>query len=70
MSLTRTHIRAHNPTHPHTERVLVGTKDNQLIVWDVRRDTHTCLPSYLPEAEGNFVFGDFVLPLSSAVTEP
>ena len=32
-----------------TERVMVGTKDNQLLIWDVRRDRHTCLPSYVSD---------------------
>ena len=31
------------------DRVITGTKDNQLLVWDVKRDRHACLPSYISE---------------------
>ena len=31
------------------DRVITGTKDNQLLVWDVKVDRHVCLPSYISE---------------------
>jgi len=31
------------------DRVIAGTKDNQLIVWSVKTGRHFCLPSYLGE---------------------
>jgi WD repeat-containing protein 40A len=34
-----------------SDRVIVGTKDNQLLVWDVRRDVHACVPSFAAGAQ-------------------
>lgn len=34
------------------ERVMVGTKDNQLLVWDVKKDRHSCIPSFCSTVEG------------------
>mmetsp|Transcript_5041 Transcript_5041/g.18147 ORF Transcript_5041/g.18147 Transcript_5041/m.18147 type:complete len:375 (-) Transcript_5041:37-1161(-) len=33
-------------------RVLAGTKDNQLMIWDVKDDTCFCLPSYMTDDLG------------------
>ena len=41
--LTRT------PVPSRADRVITGTKDNQLLVWDVKVDRHVCLPSYISE---------------------